>query len=687
MKKGKYLNSAFLFLLAFAVPTSAQVWDIPSNLKQASVEFFKLADQLKPKTCSEMIPQIYKQLYELPLVSKASGGAEYNFYFGAHPDSSDVLDSLSTIFSARVKLQERFRQDIADKAFKNRAELEDCATNVRIAMRTLRTWEDLWGLWYLYKDRKIDYAEETSQTPPSFTQSQPYLKVNPKYASQGWDFKKSLRSGDLLLSRGTTFTGSVISRIGAIDNQFSHLAMVYIDETGHINYFDEQQKKLVQNTQKGRKFVVESVLNNGLQIIPLDGYLKHDYARIAAYRYGDSMSADSFAETQSAKIAARAAELMAQKAATGKVCYNFTMDMAYQYPNDSECPEKLFCSQSIAVGLKLACEEFDCTAIDKYSDKDNPYAFPLFLTKFNVDSNPVAQLLGLQVEKTFAPADVEIDPRIELMAEWTDYHRIPEARRWDMALTKMFQWMEVGGYSLKQNEAFKSLASIGDQLVKRMGKMPSNTPRGFIEATLMVGYLLEWTGPGEQVGGLVASAFTQDQIVDQLLQKMIQLLDDGTGMTLDLASVKRQYAQEIKDIFPLIETAMNHVGFKSRIERAEALRFKQLALQTLSREKPSVAAQYKDLNKVSLQKLVSNINNLDFGYFFTDYDIDKLMEIHRSIDCARATQKVPSHWSHLAPEQLKRLMEGPVYYHGLMTTNSAHGEICDPEIQHWSDLW
>jgi len=64
--------------------------------------------------------------------------------------------------------------------------------------------------------------------------------------------------------------------------------------------------------------------------------------------------------------------------------------------------------------------------------------------------------LGLKSGSFFAPADLELDSRFELVAEWTDYRLTKENMIKDVVSEKLLLWTTDLGYHYKST--FKSLA-------------------------------------------------------------------------------------------------------------------------------------------------------------------------------------------------------------------------------------
>src|SRR5690606_29523535 len=68
----------------------------------------------------------------------------------------------------------------------------------------------------------------------------------------------------------------------------------------------------------------------------------------------------------------------------------------------------------------------------------------------------VAQL-GITVKESFIPADLEVDPRFDLIAEWKNAAKITDNLQKDAVLQAMFLWSDQYGYVMNQASSVTSL--------------------------------------------------------------------------------------------------------------------------------------------------------------------------------------------------------------------------------------
>ena len=258
----------------------------------------------------------------------------------------------------------------------------------------------------------------------------------------------AFRSGDVLLVRGTKHNSAAIARIGDVDSQFSHAAIVYIDE-------------------EGRGWVVEALIEEGAVIKPLKQVLEHRLARAILFRH------------PSEETAARAAQLIhgfvkASLDAGSPILYDFSMRLG---PS-----KKLFCSKLVRIAFADASE--------------GAVKLPTFHTRFNANA-PFYKRIGMTASESFAPGDLEIEPLLHLVAEWQDYRFTAQIRHQDMIMSKLFEWMEVYGWRFREDFRIRLIARLGrlsthlsrsvqDLVAGMFARIPPHMPRKTIATIVML---------------------------------------------------------------------------------------------------------------------------------------------------------------------------------------------------------
>ncbi len=434
------------------------------------------------QNCRAVLKDIYQAVYRIP-------PEQYKDIDKIKAPQKGKLGILERFFQARVVLRDRLYAFVKNREFKSHEELRSCSNMVQIAIRTLRNWEEYWSFHVMSRNGRL------AEHPSVFDKKWPFTSLNKKYENEFNDFG-FFRSGDVVLTRGARFSSAAISRIGAIDNQFSHLAMVYVDDGSIMN-------------NPGGVYIVDSIFEAGLRIIPAEQFFSGKKSRLAIFRY---RNIDSDGVTPAKETAKQAAKFLAQKAVGPTVCYNYSMD-----PDHPEC---MFCSQSVAISYQNACskENIVCDDLPLYQQKGMP-KIPLVHSSMEANKNFLIDILGIQSPYVFSPADVETEPHFDLVAEWRDYSLLEKARIMDMTLTKLFQWIERDGYHIGHERAgrlFSGIGVAGKEVVVALEELPPDTPEGFIEASVMIYFLMEHTGTGLNIDKLIDLPDQVESVVDRV---------------------------------------------------------------------------------------------------------------------------------------------------------------------------
>ena len=318
----------------------------------------------------------------------------------------------------------------------------DAQHGVRDVLRVLRYASDMAG------EVHWDYAVAADDDPGlrAFSERSFNSFAHPAFDT-GQPF--AFRSGDVLLVRGTKHNSAAIARIGDVDSQFSHTAIVYIDA-------------------HGRGWVVEALIEEGAVIKPLKAVLDHGLARAMLFRHRDEA------------LAARAAQLIydfvkrAQDA--GKpILYDFSMELG---PSN-----RLFCSKLVRIAYEDASE--------------GKLRLPAFPTRFHASNVAFYKRVGVTAAESFAPGDLEIEPAFDLVAEWQDYRNTAQVRHQDMIMSKLFEWMEVHGYRFREDWSIRLIAGLGrfstklsrrvqDLVANLFARIPPHMPKRTIATIVML---------------------------------------------------------------------------------------------------------------------------------------------------------------------------------------------------------
>lgn len=289
---------------------------------------------------------------------------------------------LKNMFSARLALRGSLQ-----KFDKENSLNVTCVNAIREGLQYMRFAEEFLLEWLVqqkvYPNKKtIILANEA-----------PYTMTNPQYEG----FK--LKAGDIMNIRGKSYVSAMIARIGDEEGNFSHLAVVGSDKKGNL-------------------YVVEALIQYGTIVTPLEKWRKAEDARVSLYRQKD----EALAQKAARKIYDYAMTAISKKTT---IRYDFAMD-------DSDY-SSLFCSE---VGKY---------AYDKASD--GAFIIPKFrtqTTKFK--GTDYLKDLGVHQDSLFAPFDMEVDPRFDLLAEYRYLPLIRQVRMQDAVLQSVYEWMTKDKY-------------------------------------------------------------------------------------------------------------------------------------------------------------------------------------------------------------------------------------------------
>jgi hypothetical protein len=346
---------------------------------------------------------------------------------------------LNRLFTARMRLRDRIADWHSSGLLTRPAEIA-----LRDVFRVSRYASDILGE-IASSNARLSPGENSKR---GFTGTAYNTLVNPAFYNNSRYIP--FRSGDVIVVRGTAHNSAAIARIGDVDTQFSHTAIVYIDP-------------------QGQHWVVEALIEDGSVINSLAHVLDHGLGRAVLYRFRDP------------EIAAKAAKLAYERVnatKTGKaphIPYDFTMRLSGR--------KTLFCAKLVS----QAYEEASGGAVQ----------LPMFKTRFDSRNKKFFKSIGVKAKQTYAPGDIDIDPRFDLVAEWQDYRMTPVLRRQDMIMTKFFEWMETRNYSFREDFFISLIAVFGrlssylsdrakNLLASVVPKVPRNMSRNCVAAIVML---------------------------------------------------------------------------------------------------------------------------------------------------------------------------------------------------------
>jgi hypothetical protein len=321
-------------------------------------------------------------------------------------EAAHVRRAIPALMQGLFDLRIAVRDSIADLKAKGQLNQQVQAA-IRDLMRMARYGCDYLGEMSI-GHRRLGHGE----TPgPAFTgmplQSFRNARLNPGETI-------AFRSGDVIMMRGSHHNSAAIARIGDVDSQFSHLAILYVDAAGS-------------------QHIVESLIEEGAIINPLSHSLSHGVARAAVYRHKDK------------RLAAEAARLMfdhvrrSREPGGKRILYDFTMRLpGYRH---------LFCAKVVRQGFDLA--------------SGGKVLLPTCPTHFQLKNRDFLKRIGVKTNETFAPADIDLEADFDLVAEWQDYRATARLRSQDLIMDKLFEWMDEHGYKFKEDFVIYLISFLG----------------------------------------------------------------------------------------------------------------------------------------------------------------------------------------------------------------------------------
>jgi len=402
------------------------------------------------------IAAVAERKFETPHELETALRGAYHVIFDADLSQTPVSDvsaaapdAMARLFALRIKLRDRIAEWDAAGIF-----LRPAQSALRAVFRIARYASDMLGE-IAAGHPHLASAEAAKR---GFSGTDHNTLIHPAY-DDGQNIP--FRSGDVILMRGSAHNSAAIARIGDVDSQFSHIAIVYIDDAG-------------------QHWMVEALIEDGSVINTLEHTLHHGLGRAVLYRFKDPA------------LAARAAKLAYERVLASKtgaaphIPYDFSMRLNGR--------RKLFCAKLVA---------------QSYADASKgKVELPAFRTRLDLNHNrSFFKSIGVRARETFAPCDIDLDPRFDLVAEWQNYAMTPVLRRQDMIMTKFFEWMEKRGYHFREDflvtliAVFGRLSSYLSERVKTLlasvvPKVPRNMSRACVATIVMLHKSAEEIMPG-----------------------------------------------------------------------------------------------------------------------------------------------------------------------------------------------
>ena len=318
------------------------------------------------------------------LLTKGAGSVTdfslHNFQETEDLSEKNLTEIINKNFLTRIKMQANFTT-----LHKSHSTLpKECIHAFLRLKNNLREFEDRMG--YLLN---LKLKTKNKENKIAFHGDHPFLLSNPKFGS--FKYKESFKSGDIIISRGNTFISAAIARGNGANNHFSHLSLVYVEET------------------TGKIYTIESHIETGVIVRPIEEHIAQKNAREALYRYPD---------TETAHKAAKYMYALARK-------YKEPNNIPYDFSRQMDEHSAIDCTEIVRLAYKVA--------------SNNGVLFPKYVSQFPINLKKFLNHIGVTSIIGFLPGDIEVDPRVELVAEWRDIELIEDTKYKNEIVSTMYK--------------------------------------------------------------------------------------------------------------------------------------------------------------------------------------------------------------------------------------------------------
>tara|TARA_B110001454_G_scaffold16046_1_gene14420 strand:- start:67831 stop:69336 length:1506 start_codon:yes stop_codon:yes gene_type:complete len=407
------INSMILKPLNFVNEVAKSISQIDSNLKSPDkcVEFISdKLDKIDRLKSESFFPQTEQDIVELEQKGE---------------------ETLKRLF--HVQLMVRKKQ----KELSQQGKLTfDCLQNIRRSTRYVRFMEDMLIEWLIERKKVTQFSNDI------LSGEFPQLMKNVD--------KVEFQIGDLFLIRGKSYVSGMIARIGDAELQFSHLAILGMND-------------------KGEKVIVEALIPYGTKVTPFETWLKQKEARVVHFRFNDSDIASK---------AGRAAFDLAN-GFISKHGYN----IPYDFNMSSLDADNIFCAELIENAYLNASSSKVLLPENKS-----------MTTKFK--STPFLKNMGIESTEIFAPGDIEFDSRFDLLAEYRFLGKYEESdsipllrkiRMQDAIIQSIYNWTIMDSYQFVDSWKINMktvLAKVFRYIGFLKDRMPTHMPYSSLKTVI-----------------------------------------------------------------------------------------------------------------------------------------------------------------------------------------------------------
>ncbi|MDZ7805941.1 MAG: YiiX/YebB-like N1pC/P60 family cysteine hydrolase [Gracilimonas sp.] len=207
-----------------------------------------------------------------------------------------------------------------------------------------------------------------------------------------------VHSGDMLVSRGGAEVSALISRGNDFPGNFSHVALIYVDE------------------ETSTPYLIEAHIERGVDIATAEEYINDRKLRFMVLRPRQDLAQLKV----DPMLPHKAANYMYNEARKRHIPYDFKMNF-YD-------PEKMFCSE-----------------VGSYAYKE--FGVQLWPAESTISSDGVVKVMntfGVENFVTQMPSDLEYDPQLSVVGEWRDMNALFEDHLYNSVIDAMLVCAENG---------------------------------------------------------------------------------------------------------------------------------------------------------------------------------------------------------------------------------------------------
>lgn len=310
--------------------------------------------------------------------------------------------------------------------------LEACTPTLRLLKRLARFSEEIHVLRY-WGEPKLKRVLEGPE---------PFLFVKSDF-EQDWDrqdLAANLQTGDIIVTRSAASVSGVVSRVSDHPHHYAHLALVFRDE------------------ETGAVTTKEMLIETNLVKMSIDRWHERKLSRVGVFRFRPEYQEKVQEAFKNLKESIETVE-----SARGRFVYDFRYDdgasVRRRQPANLETP----------LGLLSRYPRTHCSGLLEICVSPLIPGFPAFPSSLNEVDERFLDYLRMSTRELFMPSDLEIDPYVELIAEWRQPSRLRETQVMDVVVDSMLRWMREKNYQFMNNQIGDGLKASLVALARHFG--------------------------------------------------------------------------------------------------------------------------------------------------------------------------------------------------------------------------